>query len=392
MSYDAIIIGAGPAGCSAALALAGMGRRVAIIEQSPFPRKKVCGEFMSAVNFDLLDRLGVGAAVRARAGPNVCRVALFASGPAVEAGMPRAPGAAFGRALGRDVLDSVLLQAAADAGAAVFQPWQAIDVCTAGATTGVRVECAGESRVLTADAVIAAHGSWTRGPLPSQLERQNRRQDFFGFKAHFKGASLAADLMPLLVFEGGYGGMVWADQGRLSLSCCIRRDALARVRDLYRGPAAQAVFAHILSSCPAARMALGGAALDGAWLAAGPIRPGIRASYAADIFRVGNIAGECHPVIAEGIAMALQSGWLLACALARHDVWDARSRVAAGRDYSVAWRRQFSTRIAAAAVLARLAILPRTAGAMQAVVRALPSSLSFGARLSGKTKAVPECL
>jgi geranylgeranyl reductase family protein len=42
-SYDVIIIGAGPAGTSAAYHLAGAGLRVLIIEKSIFPRRKVCG-------------------------------------------------------------------------------------------------------------------------------------------------------------------------------------------------------------------------------------------------------------------------------------------------------------------------------------------------------------
>ncbi|TGR90585.1 monooxygenase, partial [bacterium M00.F.Ca.ET.191.01.1.1] len=79
--------------------------------------------------------------------------------------------------------------------------------------------------------------------------------------------------------------------------------------------AAEAVEHHIMATCRGARAALQQACLDGPWLAAGPIRPGIRAGYEKDIFRVGNAAGESHPIIAEGISMALQSGWLLALEL-----------------------------------------------------------------------------
>ena len=84
------------------------------------------------------------------------------------------------------------------------------------------------------------------------------------------------------------------------------------MRKRHGGSAADAVYAHIMASCPAAAAALGAASLDGEWLAAGPIRPGMRDVYADDIFRVGNLAGESHPIIAEGISMALQSGWMLA--------------------------------------------------------------------------------
>lgn len=388
--YDAIVIGAGPSGSSVALALRGQGRSVAIIERSEFPRRKVCGEFMSAVNLDLLDRLGAGAAVRAKAGPEVKRVALFASGPGIDAGMPRAAGDAFGRALGRDILDGILLDAARNAGADVFQPWRAVEVIRDGENIAVRINSKDDQTDIVAPVVIAAHGSWEQGKLPTNLPKSSAPHDLFGFKAHFRGASLAKDLMPLLVFPGGYGGMVWADQDRMSLSCCIRRDVLARLRE--KGDAlsaGQAVHAHILASCPGVVFTIGSATIEGEWLAAGPIRPGIRPRFANDIFRVGNIAGESHPIIAEGISMALQSGWLLASELARFDRWDREARVAAGSRYSKVWNRQFATRIRSAAVLAHIAALPQSTAVMKTFVGWFPNSLTIGARLTGKTKALP---
>ena len=43
-TYDIIIIGAGPAGCAAAMVLKNSGLRVAIIDKHNFPRDKVCGD------------------------------------------------------------------------------------------------------------------------------------------------------------------------------------------------------------------------------------------------------------------------------------------------------------------------------------------------------------
>jgi flavin-dependent dehydrogenase len=196
--------------------------------------------------------------------------------------------------------------------------------------------------------------------------------------------------MPLIAFPGGYGGMVWADHDRLSLSFCIRRDALALAREASpNSGAAEASFAHILSSCPSVADALNGASLAAAWLAAGPIRPGIRPAYDNDVFRVGNVAGESHPIIAEGIAMALQSGWILSAHLARHKQWDINARAAAGKAYGSAWRRQFATRIRLAAMLSKVAASANGATLMQALIARFPASLSIGAALSGKTKSVP---
>lgn len=390
MRYDAVIIGGGPSGASAAVALASQGRAVAIVEKSAFPRSKVCGEFISPVNLALLDRLGVGDRVRDLAGPEVRRLALFAAGSGIEAPMPRGRGDAFGRALGRDVLDTLLLDAAASAGATVLQPWQATAAVRDGGDMAVSVERSSERRTLLAPVLIAAHGSWEPGGLRSQPRRQHLPSDFLGFKAHFRGSALPPDLMPLLVFPGGYGGMVWADQGRMSLSCCIRRDWLDAIRAAQRGlPAGQAVFRHIAAACPGVAEVLRHATLDGGWLAAGPIRPGIRDCYAYDIFGVGNVAGESHPIIAEGISMALQSGWLLASELARIAEWNRDGRELAGQRYAAAWHKQFPLRILTASVLAGLATRPLTAGLMQRFVSAFPASLFVGARLSGKVSPVP---
>ncbi|MDB5529408.1 MAG: monooxygenase FAD-binding [Devosia sp.] len=389
--FDAVIIGAGPAGTAAAIGLAQQGRSVAIVERSEFPRRKVCGEFTSATNVDLLDRLGVGAEFRRQAGPEVRRVALFAAGEPVEAPMPQGRGTAFGRALGRDVLDGLLLDAASDAGVTVFQPCRAVDIVRGHAAATVAIETAGAVRQLHAPVVIAAHGSWEPGKLSSNFARINRPRDFLGFKAHFLKAKLPGDLMPLIAFPGGYGGMVWSDRDRLSLSFCIRRDALAAARQASPGSsAAEATFIHILKFCPGVDEALRGAELAEGWLAAGPIRPGIRPAYADDIFRVGNVAGESHPIIAEGIAMALQSGWILAAQLGKFDHWDSNARAAAGRAYSRAWRNQFATRIRLAAGLSRLATSSHGASLMHRFISQFPTSLALGARLSGKTKSVPE--
>ena len=46
--FDVIISGAGPAGCTAALALGSSGLRVALLEKGKFPREKVCGDAIPA--------------------------------------------------------------------------------------------------------------------------------------------------------------------------------------------------------------------------------------------------------------------------------------------------------------------------------------------------------
>ena len=106
--FDAVIVGAGPAGATAAALLARAGWAVAVVEQQAFPRRKVCGECVAASNLPLLDALGLGAEIDRHAGPELKRVALLRGERCVIAELPPAPGAfgrRWGRAIGRETLE-----------------------------------------------------------------------------------------------------------------------------------------------------------------------------------------------------------------------------------------------------------------------------------------------
>jgi len=385
VSYDALVIGGGPGGATVALLLARAGWNVALAEKSTFPRSKVCGEFISATSLPLLRELGLDEEFIAAAGPAVRRVGVFAGDAMLAATMPltKSESNQWGHALGREHLDLMLLRAAARAGAVIRQPCKVIELRRAEKGFVCTLAARQETELLVADLVIAANGSWQPAPYPMPAT-PHRPSDLLAFKAHFRGCDLATDLMPLLAFPGGYGGMVHSDNGRVSVSCCIRRDMLQTCRQ-NREPrqAADAVLQHIEASCLGVRRALQRATFDGAWLAAGPIRPGIRARYDEGIFRVGNAAGEAHPIVAEGISMAMQSAWLLCRRLiAGH----APDEVA--RRYDAEWRTSFAPRIHAAALFAHLAMRPAAVAMLRPVLRAFPRTMTLGARLSGKSKQV----
>src|SRR5207247_2578 len=117
VTHDAVVIGAGPAGSTAALLLARAGWSVALVERQGFPRRKVCGEYLSGTNLPLLDRLGVGERFRALAGRPVSRIGLFARTTVAHAALPRvALCPEWGRALAREHLDTCLRDEAQAAG------------------------------------------------------------------------------------------------------------------------------------------------------------------------------------------------------------------------------------------------------------------------------------
>src|ERR1035437_4455588 len=88
--FDAVIVGAGPAGSSAAIRLARAGWSVALIEKQRFPRRKVCGECIAASNLPLLEALGIGPAFEASAGPELRKVALMRGDRMIVADLPPA--------------------------------------------------------------------------------------------------------------------------------------------------------------------------------------------------------------------------------------------------------------------------------------------------------------
>jgi flavin-dependent dehydrogenase len=275
--------------------------------------------------------------------------------------------------LGREHLDLLLRDAAVAAGARLYQPMKLLSL----QRDGGRFACILGEVELQARIVIAACGSWNAGGMFA-LTAAPAPSDLFAFKAHFKASRLPPGLMPLLAFPGGYGGLVHGDGGRTSLSCCIRRDALTQIRTRYPGRAAETVLAHIMATTRGVHEALSGAVREGDFLSTGPIHPGMRPLHQDGIFFTGNIAGEAHPIIAEGISMAMQSSALLARLLIAHR----------GGDYARAWTRRFAPRIRAASLFAHLAMNGATRATALGLLRAAPSLIGWGARLSGKSAAV----
>lgn len=365
--FDAIVIGAGPAGSSTALLLARAGRKVALAEKSVFPRRKVCGEFISSTSLPVLEACGVAKDFLVAAGPVVTRVGLYASNTVLASPLERE----WGRALGREHLDTMLRDVAVRAGVQLFQPTEVVSVRRDGGMSVCTLQTGEE---IAARLVVAACGSWNAKGAFAVPADHDAPSDLFAFKAHFRDDGLPPGLMPLLAFPGGYGGLVHSDAGRLSLSCCIRRDALADARLRHGGKAADAVIAHIRATTRGVDQALAGAEPDGNFLSTGPIHPGIRPRHQDGVFFVGNIAGEAHPIIAEGISMAIQSGALLArCLLAGR-----------AEGYAAAWNRQFGLRLRAASVFAHLATRDVTRGAARIAIARFPTILDWGAQLSGK--------
>lgn len=409
---DVLVIGAGPAGASIAIRLARAGWRVAVIEQSRYPRQKVCGECLGPASLHRLHELEIAHRLRELAGPEIRRVAWMTRDRTAIADMPpcRSGPDLYGRAIGRDLLDAMLLERAAELGVRVIQPARARRllrvpggfICEYRSRAAPRVHRphASDERI-SAPLVVDAHGSWERepaclGPAPrggaSALHdggsRPIQRTDLLGFKATFFDTALPSGLLPVLSLPGGYGGMVVSDRGRTTVACCIRRDVLHEWRSRLPGqPAGAAVDAYLRRSCQGVARALDGARLEESWQSIGPLRPGFHACSTRGVFAIGNAAAEAHPLIGEGICMALESAALLATLLgSRPSRIDERRTASVREAYLRAAHALFTRRLMLAHVYARLASRERSAAAIAVLVRSWPQALTFAAYVAGKAR------
>jgi menaquinone-9 beta-reductase len=183
-------------------------------------------------------------------------------------------------------------------------------------------------------------------------------------------------------------------QSVTTLAFCMRRDTLAQCRAaMPGGKAADAAVKHVGDSCRDVDVMLSNSRRLGSWLSVGPLQPGIRISGSGQgAFLVGNAAGEAHPIIGEGLSMAIQSAWMLAHILLEQDaaalVSSDRRQIVQGK-YAAAWRRAFAFRIRLAALLAHAAMRPRLVAALFPILRRYPSLLTYAARRSGKVDCIP---
>jgi flavin-dependent dehydrogenase len=393
--YDALVIGGGPAGSTAAILLADAGWSVALVEKSVFPRRKVCGEVISGTNIALFEQLGVLERLRDESGPPLREVGLYRGVDRLHAQLPRVHGSGdgYGFTCAREQLDTVLRDRAASRGVSLWQPWRALTLTPVGGWYDCLIEADNQRRVLRAPVVIAAHGSWESGTLPTQaFDKAHRGSDLLAFKAHFYDADLRPGLLPVLAFPGGYGGIVRIAGGRTTVACCIRRDTVRQCRTHWPGlRAAEAVQVYATEQIAGLRAALREATADGAWLSVGPLRTGRRRPYVDGVFVIGNAYCETHPVIGEGITMALQSAWLLTRRLLQHapaQYADPDAGLTVSRAFARDWQRAFAWRMYAAAVFAHAAMRASIAAGVLPVLRRFPQLLTLGARVSGKVSPI----
>lgn len=302
--YDAVIVGAGPAGGATALALLSHGARVAIVERRAAPEDRM-GESLRGVGCELLRELGVWPAfVKLEQRPSYLHRAAWA-GHLEERQAIRLK---FGPDLHLDraAFDALLLDAAVARGAALFRPAAVRDATSSGDGVSLSIQCGRQVHHLEAGAVVDAsgHGAVVArrfGALRHYVDR------LIGVAQSFdRGPRLPATL----VEAADEGWWYTAPQPRARMVALFVTDgdvpARARSREAWQ---------RALQSAPLTRELLGvteAPSLMRRYLATPSL---LEWHVRAPVLPVGDAALCFDPIAADGLCFALRSGIEAAAAL-----------------------------------------------------------------------------
>lgn len=320
MTWDALVIGAGPAGAYTAIVLARAGVKTLLVERRAFSRRKVCGGCLNVAAVAMLDRLGLVETVCAAGAERLCAVQLRCGGRAARIALPG------GLALSREMLDATLVREAIASGCA-FLPETAAQVRPTGAHDPASPESPrhvmlvprlGVSQVTRALLVVAAdglsHPSLDACPEFRGIVSPCARIGVGGLTRR-EAVECPDGTITMAVGRGGYVGLVGVEHGQLNIAAAFdpgflreRRSPSVAIREI------------LVSARVPVRGPLDAVDFQGT----PPLTQQSRTVAGHRVVLVGDAAGYVEPFTGEGMAWAFAAAARLPpIALRARQAWTA---------------------------------------------------------------------
>jgi len=295
--FDALIIGAGPAGASCALGLVKRGWRVVLIDKSIFPRPKTCGGFIGPENEELLTDFGIWPKLLEQ-GACIIEESMLSSSKGASSIIP-----IDGKALGvsRKVFDSLMLNLVKSKDVEVFEGCKARNIYKGLGGFEITLDHHSQNCEfnLKCRHLIDASGQHSPSVTFSKLQ--------YGLSAMYQGIPQSFKRVMLHCCEGGHVGINPFENGLVNV--CYVVDS-RYFKDQGQNPE-KVLMSWIRQSAPL-HHAMIGAMRVSPWKAIQiPVRHSI-VHYENGIWRVGNSSAFIDTVMGAGISIALQGGKLLA--------------------------------------------------------------------------------
>jgi flavin-dependent dehydrogenase len=313
--YDALIIGGGPGGSSAATYLCRAGKRVLVLEKEHFPRFHI-GESLLPYNHLLFEEMGLMPKLEA-AGFTKKFGAQFYLGNSSKRLKLVFKNGCFTRApvafqVERSKFDDLLLRHAQESGAEIRQGWTVTKYATD--QHGVFVEARGDDgqpQTFRGAFLVDASG---RGNFTGNAEGlreihpQLKKLAIFG---HFEGVktdegSKAGDIIVVRLHNKWFWLIPLSPQ-KVSVGCVMDQEEFARAKT-----PAHELFTKIWQSSSEMRMRMNEARLIGAFQTTSDFSYYNRRLVGPRLMRVGDAAGFMDPIFSAGVYLAMTSGKLAA--------------------------------------------------------------------------------
>ena len=312
---EVLVIGAGPAGATAAFELSRRGIEALVVDRATFPREKVCGESLSPGAVARLHAIGMWQPPgRAEAKDAARSPAAEVRGMRVSSpkgttfeGLYRGGSNRPGLAIRRLTLDAELLGAVRSRGLSVLEGIEVIgaDQPTDG-TARVRARAVGSHGVFTIEArrVMVADG---RGSFLARelgfVSRRRQSAHRYAVRAHCENVAGLSTLAEMHVSEGGYCGI--APLSSTTANVCY---VLFANRLDMRPAILHADFRRHLLRFPKTAQRLANASVLGEIRVMGPLRLESPRQTSGAFIACGDTTGFLDPFTGEGIAHAVASG------------------------------------------------------------------------------------
>jgi geranylgeranyl reductase family protein len=313
-SFDVCVVGAGPAGATAACRLAERGIDALLVDRAHFPRDKVCGDGVGPRAVRVLEKLGLypsegfpgGYGLEGiRIGSPNRRVLEVRVGEGV-------PESKAGYVIPRERFDGWLLEQAVKKGVRL---WDGMEVRQIEKRKGaLRLSGSRDGRPLSVTARFAV-GAWgaqagkVAGPYPARVE--GGRFAVIAMRGYFKGLQGIGPYLEIHFDPGlvpGYGWVFPMGPESANIGYGIRQDFLRK-----KGIPLRRLFEEFLGTNPSVRRYLEKgervSPLRGAVI---PFRKALLPVTHGRLLRTGDAAAFADPLSGEGIGTAMQSGWMAA--------------------------------------------------------------------------------